>query len=89
MTQKSVLQTDDNFAHKIEYPHNLLRNLAKEGALTEYVLGKIQFVCICIFNSQAVGWDSGVPFSVSNFLKAILKPICFQRSQTSNSGLLL
>lgn len=39
MTQKSVLQTDDTVAHKIEYPHNLLRNLAKEGALTEYILG--------------------------------------------------
>jgi len=39
MTQKSVLQTDDNIAHKIEYPHNVLRNIAKEGALTEYILG--------------------------------------------------
>ena len=39
MTQKSVLQTDDSVAHKIEYPHNLLRNIAKEGALTEYILG--------------------------------------------------
>jgi hypothetical protein len=38
MTQKSVLQTNDSVAHQIEYPHNLLRNVAVQGALTEYIL---------------------------------------------------
>ena len=41
------------------------------------------------FNPQAIGWDSGVPFTLSNFLEVILQPICFKRSQTSNWGLLL
>lgn len=40
MTQKSVMQTDENLAYNIQYPHNLLRNIAREGALTEFDLGK-------------------------------------------------
>ena len=39
MTEKSVLQKDSNNIKLIEYPHNLLRNIAKESSLTEYVLG--------------------------------------------------
>ena len=35
-------------------------------------------------NPYAVGWDSGVPFSLSNFLDVILQPIRFKMSQTSN-----
>ena len=40
MQQKSELQTNDQIQGQVEYPHNLLRNIAKESALTEYVLGK-------------------------------------------------
>ena len=40
MQQKSELQTNDKIQGQVEYPHNLLRNIAKESALTEYVLGK-------------------------------------------------
>ena len=39
MQQKSELQTNDKIQGQVEYPHNLLRNIAKESALTEYVLG--------------------------------------------------
>jgi len=39
MTQKSVMQTDEELAYNIQYPHNLLRNIAREGALTEFDLG--------------------------------------------------
>jgi len=38
MTQKSVMQTDEELAYNIQYPHNLLRNIAREGALTEFDL---------------------------------------------------
>ena len=41
MQQKSELQTNDKIQGQVEYPHNLLRNIAKESALTEYVLGKL------------------------------------------------
>ena len=34
-----------------------------------------------IFNLQAVGWDSGVPYTWTNFLEAILQPIYFKMSQ--------
>ena len=40
MTQKSELQTNANMINQLEYPHNLLRNIAKQTSLTEYVLGK-------------------------------------------------
>ena len=40
MTQKSVMQTDENLAYNVQYPHNLLRNIAREGALTEFDLGR-------------------------------------------------
>ena len=39
MTQKSELQTNANMINQLEYPHNLLRNIAKQTSLTEYVLG--------------------------------------------------
>ena len=74
MTQKSVLQTDDNFAHKIEYPHNLLRNLAKEGALTEYVLGKTN--CICILN-----------LSISEFVQIFIKILVADIGMIPSEGL--
>ena len=41
------------------------------------------------FNPQAVGWDTGVPFSLSNFLEDILQPTSFKMSPTSKSGLKL
>ena len=41
MTQKSELQTNANMINQLEYPHNLLRNIAKQTSLTEYVLGSI------------------------------------------------
>ena len=43
MTQKSVMQTDEELAYNIQYPHNLLRNIAREGALTEFDLGTRKF----------------------------------------------
>jgi hypothetical protein len=43
MTQKSVMQTDEDLAYNIQYPHNLLRNIAREGALTEFDLGTPEF----------------------------------------------
>ena len=35
-------------------------------------------------NPKAVGRDSGVPFSLSNFLEDILQPTSSKMSQTSN-----
>ena len=40
-----------------------------------------------LINPQAVGWDSGVPFSLRNFLEDILQPTSCKMSPTSNSGL--
>ena len=40
-------------------------------------------------NPQAVGGDSGAPFSLSNFLEDILQSTSFKMSTTSNSGLKL
>ena len=40
-----------------------------------------------LFNPQAVGMDSGVQFSLSNFLEDILQPTSSKMSPTSNLGL--
>ena len=45
------------------------------------------FDIISYFNPQAVGWDSEVPFSLSNFLEDILQLKSLKMSPTSNSGL--
>ena len=39
------------------------------------------------FNPQAVGRDTGVQLSLSNFQDDILKPTSFKMSPTSNSSL--
>ena len=39
------------------------------------------------FNTQAVGMDSGVQFSLSNFIEDILQPTSSKMSPTSNLGL--
>ena len=39
------------------------------------------------FNPQAVGMNSGVQFSLSNFLEDILQPTSSKMSPTSNLGL--
>lgn len=48
MTQKSELQTNANMINQLEYPHNLLRNIAKQTSLTEYVLGLVLEVEITV-----------------------------------------
>ena len=38
-------------------------------------------------NLKAVGWDSGIPLRLSNFLENILQPTSFKMSHTSNLAL--
>ena len=38
MTFKSAMQTDYKLINAMEYPHNLMRNVARQGALTEFVM---------------------------------------------------
>ena len=40
-----------------------------------------------LFNTQAVGMDSGVQFSLRNFIEDILQPTSSKMSPTSNLGL--
>ena len=40
-----------------------------------------------ILHAQAVGWDSGIPFILSNFVEGILQQTSLKMSPTSNSGL--
>ena len=52
-------------------------------------LGLVKLLGLMAINSQAAGRDSGVPFSLSNFLEDILQPKSSKISPTSNLGLKL
>lgn len=75
MTFKSAMQTDYKLINAIEYPHNLMRNVARQGALTEFVL--------CI--------DLGILPSANirrNFVKFAAKNGLFATNQTATSNIL-
>ena len=63
---------------KIEFSFQTLTKYAFVGEKLKSVL-----------NTQAVGMDSGVHFSLSNFIEDILQPKCSKMSPTSNLGLYL
>ena len=50
-------------------------------------VGKLTLASKLLFNTQAVGMDSGVQFSLSNFIENVLQPTSSKMSPTSNLGL--
>ena len=75
MTFKSAMQTDYKLINAIEYPHNLMRNVARQGALTEFVLSI----------------DLGILPSANirrNFVKFAAKNGLFSSNQTATSNVL-
>ena len=73
------LSVNDNFVSKLVKVKIL-------SVISKQVFHECQFFFNFI-NSQTVGRDSGVPFSLCNFLEDILPPTSFKMTPTSNLGL--